>query len=77
MHQDEMDQHFEQEKKVQKRKAMQTSTPAKHAKRVFLGLGESSLSFNSSDASQNVIECTQPSQSSSGYFSQNSTMSDC
>lgn len=72
---DEMGQQFvlEEAKKVgQKRKAVQTSTPAKHRKRVSLELGEFSLD------SPNVM-----SQCSSGYFSQSSmlsqssTLSDC
>lgn len=82
---DEMGQQFtlEEEKKTNlKRKGAQTSTPARHAKRVSFELGESSLSFNSpnvsqsmdEDMDQNGIVC---SQASSGYFSQNSVLSDC
>lgn len=68
---DEMGQQFvldEQKKVGQKRKAVQTSTPVKAAKRISLGLG---TSFNSSTVSQNMSHC------SSGYFSQGSMLSDC
>lgn len=59
-----------------KRKGVQTSTPAKR-----IQLGESSVSFGSLNASESMMEVDQDntmilSQASSGYYSQNSVLSD-
>lgn len=79
---DEMGQQFtlEEEKKVNlKRKAVNTSTPL--AKRSLIS-ARPSLNFNSPNGSQSMIEGNKQdsmllSQASSGYFSQNSMLSDC
>lgn len=80
---DEMGEQFnqaEESKKanVQKRKAVQTSTPAK---RRSLLPAEMSLNFNTPNTSalddeNNSQICRMLSQASSGYFSQSSTFSD-
>jgi hypothetical protein len=73
---DEMGQQFtlEEEKKSSlKRKAVQTSTPAK---RQHLS-ARPSLTFNASQSIIEANESTLPSQASSGYFSQSSMLSDC
>lgn len=79
---DEMGQQFieqEQNKANLKRKLIQTSTPAK---RSMMKPQNGSLIFNSPNVSQSMIEeITENenilSQASSGYFSQNSMLSDC
>ena len=84
LHQDkfeEMGQQFTQqeEKKTSlKRKAVQTSTPAKRA---FVQ-PNLSLSFISPNVSQSMVEEMEQenialSQASSGYYSQSSMLSDC
>lgn len=74
---DEMGQQFtnEEVKKVNnlKRKAVQTSTPAK---RMSLQIGASSLSFNNLNASEGMDDTLILSQASSGYCSQSSMLSD-
>lgn len=79
---DEMGQQFvqqEEKKTCLKRKAVQTSTPAKRA---FIKPGAASLNFSSPNISQSIVEDLEQddvvlSQGSSGYFSQSSIFSDC
>lgn len=76
---DEMGQQFvqQEEKKISlKRKAVQTSTPAKRAS--VVKADNASVSFNSPNVSQSTSEDDfVQSQGSSGYFSQSSIFSDC
>lgn len=86
---DEMGQQFELEeekKTILKRKAVKTSTPARFEKKIRMSLGESTLNLSSPNASR-ILDEDEPmlsqgssriySQASSGYFSQNSVLSDC